>query len=64
MAKPNGHDRGNGQAPPFKLIRTPLVTTLNAWLSLNVAPPDFVMGELLSTTSRALLVGPTGLWQN
>lgn len=58
ISKPNGHDRGNGRSP---LIKAPFVVTLNDWLSLNVAPPDFVMGELLSTTSRALLVGPTGL---
>ena len=35
--------------------------TLGAWLSRELDPPDFMLGELLSTTTRALLIGPTGL---
>lgn len=40
---------------PFQLL------TLQGWLDRDLAPPDFILGELLSTTSRAMLVGPTGL---
>jgi hypothetical protein len=34
---------------------------LSDWLSRNLPEPDFLLGELLSTTSRLLIVGPTGL---
>jgi hypothetical protein len=63
----NGHAKGytNGHAKPeqqpdaatfpFHLL------TLGHWLDRDVPPPDFILGEVLSTTSRAMLVGPTGL---
>jgi AAA domain len=35
--------------------------TLAAWLARDISEPDYLLGELLSTTSRMLLVGPTGL---
>ena len=35
--------------------------TLAEWLSRDISEPDFLLGELFSTNSRALLVGPTGL---
>jgi hypothetical protein len=31
------------------------------WLARDIPPPEFLMGELLSTTSRAMLTAPTGL---
>jgi hypothetical protein len=34
---------------------------LATWLERDIPPPDFLLGELLSTTTRALLIGPTGL---
>jgi RecA-family ATPase len=34
---------------------------LSDWLSRDLLEPDFLLGELLSTTSRLLIVGPTGL---
>jgi hypothetical protein len=36
--------------------------TLDEWLEReDIAAPDFLLGELLSTTSRAIIQGPTGL---
>jgi hypothetical protein len=35
--------------------------SLGDWLSRDIAGRDCLLGELLSTTSRILLVGPTGL---
>jgi len=35
--------------------------SVGAWLTRNIRPPDFLLGELLSTTSRLMLIGPTGL---
>jgi 5S rRNA maturation endonuclease (ribonuclease M5) len=37
-----------------------LCLTVGDWLDREIDPPDFLLGELFSTTSRALLVGPTG----
>jgi hypothetical protein len=30
------------------------------WIERDIRKPDFLLGELLSTTTRAMLVGPTG----
>jgi hypothetical protein len=35
--------------------------TIGEWLSRDLPAPDFILGDWLSTTSRALLVAPTGL---
>jgi hypothetical protein len=35
--------------------------TVAAWLSRNIPAPDFLMGEVFSTTSRVAIVSPTGL---
>jgi hypothetical protein len=35
--------------------------SLDDWLAAEIAPPDFVMGEVFHTESRAFLIGPTGL---
>jgi hypothetical protein len=35
--------------------------TIEQWLVRNLPAPDFIMGNWLSTTTRGLLVGPTGL---
>jgi hypothetical protein len=35
--------------------------TIDEWLDRVLPPPDFLMGDWLSTTSRVLLVGATGL---
>jgi len=39
--------------------RQPLL--LNEWLTRDLPEPDFLLGEFLSTTTRAIIVGPTGL---
>jgi hypothetical protein len=53
----NGHDTAATDAPPIdkKLL------TLAYWLEREVPAPDNLLGEILSTTSRLLLVAPTGL---
>jgi AAA domain-containing protein len=60
--KGNGHDKGRDNAwvlPDAEYIRDKL--SLQGWVTRDVKPPDFLMGELLSTTSRVELVAPTGL---
>jgi hypothetical protein len=49
-----GGARGADEEPPPPL-------TIEEWLVRDLPPPDFVMGSWLSTTTRELLVGPTGL---
>ena len=39
----------------------PLPLTVADWIARDLPEPEFVMGHWLSTTSRALLVAPTGL---
>jgi hypothetical protein len=39
----------------------PKTLSLAYWLERDLALPDFLLGELLSTTSRVLMVAPTGL---
>lgn len=43
-------------APPADL---PL--TISQWMDRDLPEPDFLLGHVFTTTSRALLVGPTGL---
>jgi hypothetical protein len=31
------------------------------WLDCDIPPPDFILGEWFTTSSRAMIVGPTGL---
>jgi 5S rRNA maturation endonuclease (ribonuclease M5) len=38
-----------------------LLLSLDDWLSAEINPPDFLMGEVFHTESRAYLIGPTGL---
>jgi hypothetical protein len=42
---------------PEQLTRT----TADDWVGREVAAPDFLLGELLATTSRMMLMAPTGL---
>jgi AAA domain len=35
--------------------------TIEEWLARDLPDPDFIMGNWLTTTTRGLLVGPTGL---
>ena len=53
---------GDGNAwtfPDPEIIRDKL--SLRGWLERDVKPPDYLMGEWLTTTSRVELVAPTGL---
>ena len=36
-------------------------TSLDAWLEREIPEADWLLGELLSTTSRVMIEGPTGL---
>jgi hypothetical protein len=47
----DGND-DNDRPPPL---------TIKEWLVRDLPAPDFIMGNWLSTTTRGLLVGPTGL---
>jgi RecA-family ATPase len=42
-------------------VPDPSCLSLDYWLSREIAPPNFLMGEWLTTTSRAMLVAATGL---
>lgn len=50
--------RANGYDP--EPIDLSLLSASN-WLARDIPEPDFLLGELLSTTSRIELIGPTGL---
>jgi hypothetical protein len=50
---PGGHDEA-GMPPDPKLF------TVEYWATRDLAEPDFLLSELLTTTSRMLLIGPTG----
>jgi hypothetical protein len=49
---------GDGAEPPTPTID---VLRVSNWLTRDISEPDFMLGELLSTTSRIELIGPTGL---
>lgn len=50
---------GDGPKPPAVPPGTPL--TPAAWVARQLAPPDAIMGDLFSTTSRVLFSADTGL---
>jgi RecA-family ATPase len=52
---------GVGETAPIGAVPTDLCLSAAEWLKRDIAPPDFLMGEWLSTTSRAMVVAPTGL---
>jgi hypothetical protein len=52
------------QAPGFRTDQQPdkaLIVTLSDWLSRDLPAPDFILGNWLTTTSRTLVVAPTGI---
>ena len=51
------------QAKPNGLDQQTILALLSgsAWLTRDIPKPDFLLGELLSTTCRVEVVGPTGL---
>ena len=56
---PNRKTAGDDDASFSDADQPPL--TIEEWLARNLPAPDFIMGNWLSTTTRGLLVGPTGL---
>jgi AAA domain len=63
--EPGAHKpkRANGKAADATLaphIPRDLTLTIDQWLARDLPPPDFLLGDLLSTTTRALFVAPTG----
>jgi hypothetical protein len=51
----------NGRAPGFVIIPTPQTITCYEWLEREMSQPDYLMGEVFSTTSRAMLAAKSGL---
>ena len=49
------------QAAVVQLSPDPTIFTAPYWATRDLAKPDFLLGDLLSTTSRTLLIGPTGI---
>jgi AAA domain len=59
---PRGPDDYGSEAPPPKQSTGPLPPlTIEDWLARDLPEPDFIMGDWLTTTTRGLLVAPTGL---
>lgn len=59
----NGNGNGNGRSEKIdrpKALIMP-VLKLNDWLARDLMEPDFLLGHLLSTTSRAIINAPTGI---
>jgi hypothetical protein len=54
----HGHGAGD---EGIKMPPDPMQFTGAFWLSRDLPPPDFLLGHLLSTTSRVMLIGPTGI---
>lgn len=60
QARLNGHNVTEPwKEPDAEYVHRKL--SLADWLTRDIAMPDFMMGEVVSTTSRILVVGPTGL---
>jgi hypothetical protein len=53
-------DYGTGAARIEQPTALPPLT-IDEWLERDLPEPDFIMGDWLTTTTRALLVAPTGL---
>jgi hypothetical protein len=51
---------GATKPPPLAPIATAL-TRLDDWLARDIPEPDLLLGDVLSTTTRALLWAPTGI---
>ena len=56
---PDKSQGSNVEAPAKRMFNAPL--SLENWEKRELATPDFLMGQWLTTTSRVLIVGPTGL---
>jgi hypothetical protein len=58
---PNGPDEKTEQAKPEPPPKPKLITSIEDWIAREIEPPDFICGKWLTTTSRVLLTGDTGL---
>lgn len=58
-----GRGKGNGKngTGTVPVVPTGIALTPKAWLARKLPPPDYLMGELFSTTSRILFSADTGL---
>lgn len=57
----DGAQQKPDENPKAGLEELPEHLSAAAWISRDLPPPDNLLGELLSTTSRVFLVGQTGL---
>jgi hypothetical protein len=56
---PNGPEKGEQAKPPPPPPQS--ITSIEDWIARDIEPPDFICGRWLTTTSRAILSGDTGL---
>jgi hypothetical protein len=56
----NQQQNGTNQQQSGATTNIPYLTVA-AWLARDIPPPDFLMGEWVSTTSRGMIVSATGL---
>jgi hypothetical protein len=63
VAAARGEAKEAEGAKPNGLDRSYVIGLLSgaAWLNRDIPEPDFMLGELLSTTTRMEIIGPTGL---
>jgi hypothetical protein len=57
----SGNHQRNGLDEAWHEPPEDLCLSLRQWVEREIRPDDYLLGELLSTTSRAMLVSPTGL---
>ena len=59
--KSSGPDEKTEQAKPEPPPKPKLITSIEDWIARDIEPPDFICGRWLTTTSRTLITGDTGL---
>jgi hypothetical protein len=59
--KPEDLASGEEQDTTDETPNTPLVLTLKQWRDRDLPTPDYLLGEVFSTTSRGIMSAPTGL---
>jgi hypothetical protein len=58
---PDPEEDFNAPPPGAEPPPDPEECSIAAWLARDIPQPDFLLGELFSTTSRGMMVAPTGL---
>ena len=61
VSQPPGAARPNGDAMAAETDPAKIPLTTAAWMARDLPPPDYLMGELFSTTARIQLSADTGL---